>query len=60
MELWDVYDVDRQLTGKTMVRGEPFEKGAYHIVVHICVFNSEGQMLIQQRQPFKHGCGSLS
>ena len=55
MELWDVYDIDRRLTGKTMVRGEAFEEGAYHIVVHICVFNSEGKMLIQQRQPFKHG-----
>lgn len=55
MELWDVYDADRQLTGKTMVRGESFEEGAYHIVVHVCVFNSEGKMLIQQRQPFKHG-----
>ena len=59
MELWDVYDVDRQLTGKTMVRGEPFEEGAYHVVVHICVFNSEGQMLIQQRQPFKHGWSGM-
>lgn len=55
MELWDVYDVDRRLTGKTMVRGEAFEEGAYHLVVHVCVFNSKGQMLIQQRQPFKHG-----
>ena len=55
MEKWDVYDVDRQLTGKTMVRGETFEEGAYHLVVHVCVFNSDGKMLIQQRQPFKHG-----
>ena len=55
MELWDVYDVDRKPTGKTMVRGEAFEEGAYHIVVHVCVFNSEGKMLIQQRQIFKQG-----
>ena len=59
MELWDVYDVDRQLTGKTMVRGETFEEGAYHLVVHVCVFNSEGKMLIQQRQPFKHGWSGM-
>ena len=55
MELWDIYDADRKLTGKTMVRGEAFEEGAYHLVVHVCVFNSDGKMLIQQRQPFKHG-----
>ena len=59
MELWDVYDIDRRLTGKEMVRGEPFEEGAYHLVVHICVFNSEGKMLIQQRQPFKHGWSGM-
>ena len=59
MEKWDVYDVDRHLTGKTMVRGEPFEEGAYHLVVHVCVFNSEGKMLIQQRQPFKHGWSGM-
>lgn len=55
MELWDVYDDERHLTGKTMVRGEPFLPGAYHLVVHVCFFNARGQMMIQQRQPFKHG-----
>lgn len=59
MELRDVYDVDRLPTGKEMVRGEEFEKDAYHVVVHICIFNSEGKMLIQQRQPFKHGWSGL-
>ena len=38
-----------------MVRGEPIKPGDYHRVVHICLFNSEGKMLIQQRQPFKEG-----
>lgn len=55
MELWDVYDADRQKTGKTMVRGEAFAEGAYHIVIHVCVFGSDGRMLIQRRQPFKEG-----
>ena len=59
MELWDVYDVNRNKTGKTMVRGENFEEGAYHMVVHICIFNSKGEMLIQQRQPFKEGWPNL-
>lgn len=59
MELWDVYDVERNKTGKTMVRGEAFEEGAYHMVVHICIFNSKGEMLIQQRQSFKEGWPNL-
>ena len=55
MELWDVYDVDRKKTGRTMVRGEAFADGDYHLVVHVCIFNSKGEMLIQQRQSFKEG-----
>ena len=55
MELWDVMDADRQLTGRTIVRGEPIKDGDLHLVVHVCVFDSEGRMLIQHRQPFKDG-----
>ena len=59
MELWDVYDENRVKTGRTMVRGEPFKEGDYHIVVNVCVFNSDGKMLIQQRQPFKEGWSNM-
>lgn len=59
MELWDVYDADRNKTGNTMVRGEQFAKGAYHLVVHICIFNDNGEMLIQQRQPFKEDWSNM-
>lgn len=59
MELWDVYDENRAGTGYTAVRGEGLPAGGYHIVVHICVFNGRGEMLIQQRQPFKHGFPNL-
>lgn len=55
MEIWDLYDEDRIKTGETMVRGEAIPKGFYHLVVHVCIFNSRGEMLIQQRQPFKSG-----
>lgn len=55
MELWDVYNRDKTKTGKTMVRGEKIKKGSYRLVVHACIFNSKGEMLIQQRQPFKSG-----
>jgi len=55
MELWDVYDINRNKTNRTWVRGEKLQPGNYHLVVHVCIFNSNGDMLIQQRQPFKEG-----
>ncbi len=54
-ELWDIRDQNRNLTGKTMLRGDEIPPGMYHLVVHVCLFNAAGEMLIQQRQPFKHG-----
>lgn len=59
MELWDVYDADRQKTGRTMVRGDKFKVGDFYLVVHVCIFNSKKQMLIQQRQPFKDGWSNM-
>ena len=55
MELFDLYTADRVKTGRTMVRGEPTPEGCYRLVVHVCIFNQQGQLLIQQRQPFKQG-----
>jgi isopentenyldiphosphate isomerase len=55
MEIWDLYDKDRIKTGETMVRGSQFKENTYHLVIHVCIFNLEGKMLIQQRQPFKDG-----
>ncbi|OAA88799.1 NUDIX hydrolase [Clostridium coskatii] len=59
MELWDVYDSERNKTNRTMVRGRDFNEGDYHMVVHICIFNSKGEILIQQRQPFKEGWSNM-
>lgn len=53
MEIFDLYDQYRRPTGQTMVRGTQPPEGRYRLVVHICIFNSNGEMLIQQRQPFK-------
>ncbi|MFC0272959.1 NUDIX domain-containing protein [Metabacillus herbersteinensis] len=55
MELWDVYDINRNKTDRTWVRGEELQPGDNHLVIHVCIFNSNGDMLIQQRQPFKEG-----
>ena len=38
-----------------MKRGSSFADGDYHMVIHVCLFNEKGEMLIQQRQPFKEG-----
>lgn len=52
MEIWDVYDRNRNLTGKKVLRGEPnnLKKGEYGLVVHVAIFNQAGEMLIQKRQ----------
>ncbi|MCK1245907.1 NUDIX domain-containing protein [Streptococcus uberis] len=52
-EYWDIYTKDRQLTGQKMIRGQAFPEGACHLVVHVCIFNEQGQMLIQQRHKTK-------
>ena len=59
MEFFDLYDQYRRPTGETMVRGTAVPAGRYRLVVHICIFNSEGQLLIQQRQPFKKSWSNL-
>lgn len=59
MELWDVYDINRNKTKRTWVRGEELQPGDFHLVIHVCIFNSNGDMLIQQRQPFKEGWSNM-
>ena len=58
-ELWDIYDAERMKTGRTMTRGGEFKEGDLHLVVHVCLFNREGKMLVQQRQPFKESWSGL-
>lgn len=64
MELWDIYDIDRVRTGRVAQRGKPASEGGlgegeYHLVVHICVFNGRGELLLQQRQKDKEGYPNL-
>ncbi len=49
MELFDLYDVNRCPLGITMERGGFQPKGTYRLVVHICIFSSDGKMLCQKR-----------
>lgn len=48
-EVWDIYDENRIKTGRTMIRGNEIKNGDYHLVVHVCIFNSKGELLIQKR-----------
>lgn len=59
MELWDLYQEERIKADKTMIRGEAQPDGVFRQVVHICIFNEKGEMLIQQRQPFKKGWSNM-
>ena len=52
-ELWDVYDKDRNLTGRTHVRGDDLLPEDYHLVVHVWIRNSRGQFLMTRRSPNK-------
>ena len=52
-EIWDVYDRDRNKTGKTCVRGEPRPNDEYHLVVQVWIKNSRGEWLISKRTPNK-------
>lgn len=52
-ELWDIYDADRNLTGRTHRRGDYLNPGDYHLSVHVWMLNSEGKFLLTKRSPNK-------
>jgi len=52
-EIWDVYDSERNLAGRTHRRIDPLPKGDYHLVVHVWLQNSKGEFLISKRAPNK-------
>ena len=49
MEYWDIYDKNKNKTGKIIQRGQRLLDDEYHLIVHIWIKNSEGKFLIQQR-----------
>lgn len=54
MEKWDVLNADGEYTGKTTLRGMcNLRPGEYHLVVHIWVISSRGDILIQRRSDNK-------
>lgn len=59
MEKLDLYTIDRIPTGKTHTRGKKLPPKTYRSVVHVVIFNSQNQMLIQQRASNKRTWANL-
>jgi 8-oxo-dGTP diphosphatase len=49
MEIWDILDSNRNLTGKTVVRGNPLKADEYHLVVNVWIRNCNDEYLISKR-----------
>ena len=55
MEYWDIYDVDKKRTGRTMQRNDfTMQPGDYHLTVLGVVCRPDGKFLITQRAMDKH------
>lgn len=59
VELMDIYDTERRRTGRTSPRGSRLGRDEYHCIVHVCIFDEEGRMLIQRRQITKQSWPGL-
>ena len=49
MEIWDLYDENKKLTGEILERGKIVPEGFYHLVVHVWIKNKDGLFLISRR-----------
>ena len=56
---WDIYDVNRQRTGRIIERPSSWGQVAYHLIIHVAIFDPENRMLIQRRSPSKHAWADL-
>lgn len=53
MELLDIYDQNGNKTGRTHVRGNPLQKGDYHLGAIIVITNRKKEVLCTLRSPEK-------
>lgn len=58
MEYNDIYDKNRNLTGKAHLRGTPWKKGEYGLVVCVWVCDGKGNILLTRRAPEKSFAGT--
>lgn len=57
MEIWDIYNKSKELTGKQRVRGTELEEGEYHLVAIVWLKAKDGRFLISKRSSKKIGAG---
>lgn len=58
MEYNDIYDRNRQRTGRIHLRGTPWKKGEYGLVVCVWVYDGKGNLLLTRRAPEKTYAGT--
>ena len=58
MEQNDIYDENRNLTGRTHRRGEPWRPGEFGLVVCVWVYDGRGNLLMTRRAPGKSFAGT--
>ncbi len=58
MEYNDVYDRDRNVTGKLHRRGTAWKNGEYGMVVCVWVYDGHGKLLLTRRAPGKTVAGT--
>lgn len=55
MELMDLYNENKKLTGEKIYKGQDIHKGRYYITVVVFIQNSKGEFLLQKRVKKKDG-----
>ena len=58
MEWNDIYDADRNLTGRLHLRGTPWGEGEYGLVVCVWIYDGRGNILLTRRAPEKSFAGT--
>lgn len=58
MELNDIYDESRNLTGRVHRRGTPWKPGEYGVVVCVWVYDGRGHLLLTRRAKGKSFAGT--
>lgn len=58
-EIWDIYDRNKNKTGRFHQRGLPLNKNDYHIVIHSWVVNSNDEVIITKRHSSKKICPNM-
>lgn len=58
MEYNDIYDRNRELTGRVHLRGTPWKAGEYGLVVCVWIHDGHGRLLLTRRAPGKTFAGT--